>query len=67
MNQIESLKKLILAGGQLNREQALSLYDAPLEDLCTAANEIRVHFCGSRFDMCAIINGKSGRCSEDCT
>ncbi|MEY8393911.1 biotin synthase BioB [Lachnospiraceae bacterium 45-P1] len=66
MSQVEKLKTRILSGGQINKEEALSLYDAPLTELCEAANEIRIHFCGNRFDMCTIINGKSGRCSEDC-
>lgn len=66
MNQINELKSRILSGGQINKAEALSLYDAPLEELCAAANEIREHFCGSRFDMCTIINGKSGHCSENC-
>lgn len=42
------------------------LYQEPLEELCQAANEIREHFCQNRFDICTIINGKSGKCSEDC-
>ncbi|HIT18411.1 MAG TPA: hypothetical protein IAB57_02210 [Candidatus Fimivivens faecavium] len=50
------------------REEALRLYEqAELDPLCAAADEIRRRFCGGRFDLCAIINGKSGRCSEDCT
>ncbi len=66
MSQVEKLKNRILSGGQITKEEALSLYDAPLTELCEAANEIRIHFCGNRFDMCTIINGKSGRCSENC-
>ena len=42
------------------------LYGGPLEELCKAADEIREHFCGNRFDICTIINGKSGKCPEDC-
>lgn len=66
MSQVEKLKTCILSGSQITKEEALSLYDAPLTELCEAANEIRIHFCGNRFDMCTIINGKSGRCSENC-
>ncbi len=66
MSQVEKLKNRILSGGQITKEEALSLYDAPLTELCEAANEIRIHFCGNCFDMCTIINGKSGRCSENC-
>lgn len=31
-----------------------------------AANAIREHFCGNVFDLCTIINGRSGKCSENC-
>lgn len=37
-----------------------------MEPLCQAADEIREHFCKNSFDLCTIINGKCGRCSEDC-
>lgn len=67
MNQrIEILKKKILNGGQIEKEEALSLCEVPVEELTAAANELRQHFCGAQFDMCTIINGKCGRCSEDC-
>ncbi len=66
MRCLESLKEEVLAGHQVSREEALWLYDAPLEELCLAADEIRAHFCGHAFDLCTIINGKSGKCTEDC-
>lgn len=50
----------------LQKDEALALLAAPLEELCEAANRVRKHFCGDVFDLCAIINGKSGRCPEDC-
>lgn len=53
-------------GGIISREQALELAEAPLQELCEAANEIREHFCGNAFDICTIINAKSGKCSENC-
>lgn len=59
-------KERIMSGDLITREEALELYQEPLEELCRAADEIRRHFCGNRFDMCTIINGKSGQCSEDC-
>jgi len=66
MDKITELKEKILAGYLITREDALILYGASLEKLCRAANEIRIHFCGNTFDVCTIINGKSGRCAEDC-
>lgn len=56
----------VLNRGAIAREEALYLYEQPLEELCAGADRIRRQFCGSRFDLCTIINGKSGCCSENC-
>ena len=37
-----------------------------MEELTQAADEIRQKFCKNQFDLCTIINGKSGKCSENC-
>ena len=66
MNNICKIKQKVLNGGEITREEAISLIEAPLCELCAAADEIRSRFCGNVFDMCTIINGKSGRCSENC-
>ncbi|HWR38441.1 MAG TPA: biotin synthase BioB [Patescibacteria group bacterium] len=66
MNLTEQLKSAVIEGYTLNRNDALALHRAPLEELCAAADEIRMHFCSNAFDLCTIINGKSGRCSENC-
>ena len=66
MNYIQEYKEKVLNGEFLSKAEAMILADAPLKELCTAANKIREHFCGNNFDICTIINGKSGKCSEDC-
>lgn len=66
MNLIDNLKEKVLSGGEITKEEAIKLYQEPLEELTRAADEIRRHFCGDGFDICTIINGKSGRCSENC-
>lgn len=66
MNFVEQLKNKVLGGGEVTREEALGLMDAPLESLSQAADQLREHFCGDRFDLCTIVNGKCGKCSEDC-
>ncbi len=66
MSITEGMKKKVLGGGQVSREEALALYGEPLRELCAAADEIRKHFCQNKFDICTIINGKSGKCSENC-
>ena len=66
---IENLTDLteeVLKGRQITREEALALYLHPLDELCQCADRIRRHFCSNQFDICTIINGKSGRCSENC-
>lgn len=66
MDCITGLKRRVLSGEQLGKDDALALCGAPLEPLCTAADELRQHFCANTFDLCTIVNGKCGRCCEDC-
>lgn len=66
MSYIEALKNEIIKGREISREEALLLYEQPLEELCAGADEIRKFYLGDRFDLCSIVNGKSGRCSENC-
>lgn len=63
---VDKCRQKVLAGEAINREEALLLAQQDLEALCAAADEIRQEFCGNAFDICTIINGKSGRCSENC-
>ncbi len=65
-NLLDNMKNRVLAGDLLLKEDAMQLAELPLEPLCEAADEIRAVFCGKRFDLCTIINGKNGKCSEDC-
>ena len=66
MKIIQDLKKKILKGNYIAKEEALLLCNQPLKDIADAANEIREYFCGNKFDICSIVNAKSGMCSEDC-
>ncbi len=66
MSMVKELKKKLLDGGQIDKAEALLLSREPLEELTKAADEIRRKFCGNGFDLCTIVNGKCGRCSEDC-
>lgn len=63
---LHTLTEKVLKEGQVTRDEALYLYGQPLDELCESADKIRRRFCSSRFDLCTIINGKSGRCSENC-
>lgn len=63
---INKLKDKILSGYNITYNEALSLIETPLNELLEAADEIRKHFCSNIFDICSIINAKSGKCSENC-
>lgn len=63
---IKELKEKIIKGYNITKEEALNLVDLELENLCEVANDIRKYFCDDIFDMCSIINAKSGKCSENC-
>ena len=57
----------IIDGERLKPDDDLKfLLTTPLEQLQEGARLIQSHFCGKHIDLCTIINGKSGRCSEDC-
>ena len=66
MDTLETLTQQVMDGHKVTREEALWLSMQPLEPLCRQADKIRRHFCQNTFDLCTIINGKSGRCSENC-
>lgn len=66
MKKIKQYQRKVLDGGLLTKKEALELAEEPLEELCRAADEIRRHFCGNAFDICAVISAKGGPCSEDC-
>ena len=66
MTELMELYNMVISGHVVTREEAASLIDMPIDELTEAADNIRKHFCGNKFDLCTIINGKSGKCSENC-
>lgn len=68
-SQIIELANKVLDGGEITREEAEALIHTKDEDtmlLMAMADKIRQKYNGNRVDFCAIINGRSGRCPEDC-
>lgn len=63
---INELKQKVIDGYKITKEEAMKLYSADYEELLAASKEIREECCGNAFDICTIINAKSGRCSENC-
>jgi biotin synthase len=67
---LKSIEKRVLDGSKISREEALfiaSLSGQGIFDLFASANRIREHFRDNTVDLCAIINAKSGACTEDCS
>ena len=64
---ILELAQEIIEGKRISREDDLSIFlECDLKELCEGANQIRAHFVGDKVDLCSIINGRSGKCPEDC-
>lgn len=69
MTLIDSLKKKVLAGGEISADEAYALCDADhghRDELYAAAAEITHKFCPPVFDSCSIVNARSGKCPENC-
>ena len=61
------LAKEIINGRRITRQDDLSVFiKCDLKDLCEGADKIREYYIGDKVDLCSIINGRSGRCPEDC-
>ena len=63
---VQQTRDMVLDGGRIDRQTALRLLASDPDSLFQAADEIRRHFLGNRFDLCSIINAKSGNCTENC-
>lgn len=64
---ILELAEEIISGRRITREDDLNIFlTCDLNELCRGADRIREHFVGNKVDLCSIINGRSGRCPEDC-
>lgn len=63
---LKILVEEIKNGKRINKKEAFELLKMPVQELGEAANELREHFCSNGFDLCTIINGKNGQCSENC-
>lgn len=65
---LRGLADEILKGKVVTAEEATDLFcHAELDQLLETADHIREVSCGKNFDLCTILNAKSGRCSEDCS
>lgn len=63
---LSQITEKVLSGGKISKNEAMILLDCDLTKLSEMANNIRMKFCGNKIDMCSIISGRSGNCSENC-
>lgn len=62
-----TLAQEIIDGRRLTRADDLSYFlTCNLTELCEGADRIREARIGEKVDLCSIINGRSGKCPEDC-
>ena len=62
----ELSNKILNENYHITKQEAISLIDTDLKELSLYAEKIKQKFCGNKFDMCSIVSGKSGKCSENC-
>lgn len=69
-NFICGLTEKVIDGQEVTHEESLRLLKITSQrdtvSFMSCANTVRDHFKGPAIDLCAIINAKSGSCSEDC-
>lgn len=69
MEKIIALAQKVLDGQAITKDEANYLINVSDEDtmvLLAMADKIRQKYAGAPVDCCAIINGRSGKCSENC-
>jgi biotin synthase len=68
-DELNTLGSKILSGHRITAPEAFALAAIPdrlLWDLTALADKLRRQHKGNRIHTCTILNGKSGKCSEDC-
>jgi len=66
---LKGLTRKAILGKGIDKKEAMILSKLPQENiplLCEFANNIRIKLAGNILHTCAIVNARSGFCSEDC-
>lgn len=67
---MNTLASQVIQGKKLTENEALELINTAEKEtfeLLASANKIKQHFKGNKVKLCAIVNAKSGKCSENCS
>lgn len=63
---LTQITERVIRGEALTKTDIYGILTYGTAELGAAADRIKQHFCGSKVDLCSIINGKGGACSENC-
>lgn len=64
---LNKLTDEIINGRRLNQYDSLNFFEnCSLSELTDCADKIKEAFCKNKINLCTIINGRSGKCSENC-
>ncbi len=64
---LDNIRDRALQGIGASAAEALELNAIyPTDELCEAADKVRLQLHGNTVDTCSIVNARSGRCPEDC-
>jgi len=66
LTHLDQVKQRALQEEIPTAEDLQQIADAPISHLVEAAHEVTIHKASQVFNFCAIVNAKSGRCSENC-
>ena len=67
MATLNELAQDVINGKRFGRTDNLEFFKTcDINELTAAADKIREHFRGNTVDLCTIINGRSGKCGENC-
>ena len=66
LTHIDQVKQRDLQEEIPTAEDLQQIANAPISHLVEAAHEVTIHKASQVFNFCAIVNAKSGRCSENC-
>lgn len=67
MNMITGIEDKILNKEEIEIKDILDfISNNPLQQVMDLSHNVTLKFASQKFDMCSILNAKSGKCTENC-